>query len=42
MRFLIAAYAVALLTLVLYGLNLTRERRSLARQLGRIPDRDGG
>jgi hypothetical protein len=34
MRFLIAAYVVALVTLVAYGANLSRERRALHRQLG--------
>ncbi len=42
MRFLIAAYGVALLTLVLYGLNLAREHRALGRQVGQGPERDGG
>jgi hypothetical protein len=37
-RFLVAAYAVALVTLVLYGLNMGRERRALRRQLGVGPD----
>jgi hypothetical protein len=38
MRFLVAAYAVALVTLVLYGLNMARERRALLRQLGPGPE----
>ncbi len=37
MRFLLAAYGVALVTLVLYGLNLARERRALRQQLGGSP-----
>lgn len=37
MRFLLAAYGVALVTLVLYGFNLARERRALQRQLGGSP-----
>ena len=34
MRFLVAAYVVALVTLLAYGANLARERRALDRQLG--------
>ena len=37
MRYLIAAYAVAVATLVLYGLNVAREWRALRRQLGQGP-----
>ena len=37
MRYLVAAYAVAVATLVLYGLNVAREWRALRRQLGRGP-----
>lgn len=32
MRYVVAAYAIALVTLVLYGLNITREQRALHRQ----------
>lgn len=37
MRFVVAAYLVALVTLVAYGANLARERRALHRQLGPDP-----
>jgi len=33
MRFVLAAYIVALVTLGAYGANLARERRALGRQL---------
>lgn len=38
MHYVVAAYAVALVTLVLYGLNIGREWRALRRQLERQPE----
>lgn len=42
MRFVVAAYVVGLLTLVLYGLNVARERRALRRELGRNGEQNAG
>lgn len=38
MRFVVAAYAVSVLTLVLYGLNMAREQRALRRETARNPE----
>lgn len=35
MRFAVAAYAISVLTLLLYGLNMARERRALRRETAR-------
>jgi hypothetical protein len=35
-RFALAAYAVSLVTLFLYGLNMAREQRALRRETSRI------